>query len=263
VRRAGEPASAGGLTMNDPLHQRAALVTGGAVRVGRAIVIELASRGYRVAIHANTSLDRALQLAQELNEQGREAAAFGADLRDEEATRAMIDRVHRHFGRLDALVNSAAIWESMPLDTTAADDVRRFFEVNALSTFVCCQHAGLIMKEQPEGGAIVNIGDWATTRPYRGYSAYFVSKATIPTMTRALAVELAPRVRVNAVLPGPVMMPDGVTEAEGRRAIAGTLVGRAGRPDNVAQAVAFLLENDFITGVCLPVDGGRTIGETG
>ena len=93
--------------------------------------------------------------------------------------------------------------------------------------------------------------------------AYFVSKATIPTMTRLFAVELAPRVRVNAVLPGPVMMPDDMSEAARQRAIAGTLLARAGRPENVADAVAFLLENDFVTGVCLPVDGGRTIGETG
>jgi pteridine reductase len=239
------------------------LVTGGAVRVGRAIVLELASRGYRVATHANTSLDRAQQLVSEIKESGGEAAAFGADLRDEDATRAMIDRARRHFGRLDAVVNSAAIWAPTPLATVAADDVRRFFEVNALSTFVCCQHAGLIMAEQESGGSIVNIGDWAVARPYREYSAYFVSKATIPTITRAFAVELAPRVRVNAVLPGPVMMPEVVSEADERRAIAGTLLGRAGRPENVAHAVAFLLENDYITGVCLPVDGGRTIGQTG
>jgi pteridine reductase len=90
-----------------------------------------------------------------------------------------------------------------------------------------------------------------------------VSKATIPAMTRMFAVEFAPHVRVNAVLPGPVMMPDDMTEAERHRAVAGTLLERAGRPDNVSSAVAFLLENDFMTGVCLPVDGGRTIGETG
>jgi pteridine reductase len=238
------------------------LVTGGAVRVGAAIVRELAERGYRVAIHANTSLDHAQALVAELGAAGREAAAFGADLRNEDATRAMIDRARRHFGQLDALVNCAAIWSATPLDTAAADDVRRFFEVNALSTFVCCQHAGMIMDEQESGGAIVNIGDWAVARPYRDFSAYFVSKATIPTMTRMFAVELAPRVRVNAVLPGPVMMPEGRSEAEKRRAVEGTLVRRAGRPENVSSAVAFLLENDFVTGVCLPVDGGRTIGET-
>ena len=248
--------------MPDPSTKPAALVTGGAVRVGAAIVRELATRGYRIAIHSNTSLDRAQELATELNSGGHEAVAFGADLRDEDATRAMIDRAHRRFGRLDALVNSAAIWSSTPLATTVADDVRRFFEVNTLSTFICCQHAGGIMAEQAEGGAIVNIGDWAVERPYRDYSAYFASKGTIPTLTRVFAVELAPKVRVNAVLPGPVLIPAGVSEAERRRAISGTLLKRAGRPENIAQAVAALLQNDFITGVCLPVDGGRTLGET-
>ena len=240
-----------------------ALVTGGAVRVGAAIVRDLAGRGYRVAIHANTSLDRAQDLAKELVESGHPAAAFGADLRDEDATRAMIDRVRRHFGRLDALVNSAAAWTPTPLDTVMADDVRRAFEVNTLSTFICCQHAGQIMIEQEQGGAIVNIGDWAVERPYRDYSAYLTSKGSIPTLTRIFAVELAPKVRVNAVLPGPVLIPEDITEADRRRAIAGTILGRPGRPENVAHAVAALLENDFITGVCLPVDGGRTLGETG
>jgi pteridine reductase len=249
--------------MNDSTYSPVALVTGGAVRVGRAIVLKLAERGYRVAIHANRSLDQAQQLVEELAGAGREAAAFGAELRDEEATRAMIDRARRHFGRLDALINSAAIWSPTPLEITAADDVRQFFEVNALATFVCCQHAGLIMREQAEGGAIVNVGDWAVERPYPDYGAYLVSKATIPAMTRMFAVELAPRVRVNAVLPGPVLMPDTVSPAEQQRAVAGTLVKRAGRPENVAQAVAALLENDFITGVCLPVDGGRTIADGG
>jgi pteridine reductase len=247
--------------VNNTNKQLVALVIGGAVRVGRAIVIELAARGYHVAIHANKSLHLAQELVEELRNSGHEAAAFGAELRDEDATRAMIDRARRHFGRLDALVNSAAIWAPTPLATTAADDVRRFFEVNALATFICCQHAGLIMREQAEGGAIVNLGDWAVERPYREHAAYFVSKATIPAMTRLFAVELAPRVRVNAVLPGPVLMPESVSPAEQRRAIAGTLLKRAGRSDNVAQAVAMLLQNDFITGVCLPVDGGRTIAE--
>jgi pteridine reductase len=243
--------------------QSVALVTGGAIRVGAAIVRHLAARGYRVAIHANTRLDSAQQLATELNTAGHEAVAFGADLRNEDATRAMIDRVRRHFGRLDALVNSAATWSPMPLEEVLADDVRRFFEVNTLSTFICCQHAGLIMSEQPEGGAIVNIGDWAVERPYRGYSAYFISKGAIPTLTRMFAIELAPKVRVNAVLPGPVLLPESVSPDERKRAIAGTLLKRPGRPENIAQAVVAFLENDFITGACLPVDGGRTLGDTG
>jgi pteridine reductase len=118
------------------------------------------------------------------------------------------------------------------------------------------------MCRQPEGGAIVTVADWALARPYRNYAAYFASKGAIPTLTRTLAVELAarnPRVRVNCVMPGPVMLPDDLPEAERRAAIAGTLVGREGSPENVAHAVVFLVENDFVTGVCLPVDGGRTL----
>jgi pteridine reductase len=242
---------------------RVALVTGGAVRVGATIVRTLSGAGYSVAIHANRSLDRATALVAELTALGVEAAAFGADLRDEDASRAMIDRARRHFGQLDLVVNNAASWTPTPLGTVMADDVRRFLETNVLPTFVCCQHAGLIMTEQSQGGAIVNIGDWATARPYPDYSAYFASKGVIPTLTRTFAVELAPRVRVNAVLPGPVLIPEEISAADQKRAIAGTLVQRAGRPENVAQAVLFLAENDFVTGVCLPVDGGRTIGHTG
>src|SRR5215207_2661940 len=209
--------------MSDASDQRVALVTGGAVRVGRAIVQELAHRNYRVAIHANTSLDRAQDLVTELTGAGHTAAAFGADLRNEDATRAMIDRVRRHFGRLDALVNSAAIWSPTLIEEVMADDVRRLFEINTLGTFICCQHAGLIMADQERGGAIVNIVDWAIERPYRDYSAYFISKATIPTLTRMFAVELAPKVRVNAVLPGPVLVPESVSEEARRRAVGGTL----------------------------------------
>jgi len=245
--------------MNEVADKPVVLVTGGAARVGRTITLELAARGYRVAIHANTSLDKAQEMVAELRGGGHEAAAFGADLRDENATRAMIDRARRHFGRLDALVNNAAVWSPTPLEAVAADDLRRFFEVNVVAPFVCAQHAGLLMADQPSGGAIVNIGDWATRRPYRDYSAYFVAKGAIPTLTRMMAVELAPRVRVNAVLPGPVLMPDSLSADEQRRATEATLVKRAGRPEPVALAVAFLIENDFVTGVCLPVDGGRTI----
>jgi pteridine reductase len=157
--------------MSSVKDSRVALVTGGALRVGAAIVRKLATRGYTVAIHANTSLDKAQELATALNHAGHTAVAFGADLRDEDATRAMIDGVRRHFGRLDALVNSAATWQPTPIENVMADDVRRFFEVNTLSTFVCCQHAGLIMTDQEQGGAIVNIGDWAVERPYRDFSA--------------------------------------------------------------------------------------------
>jgi pteridine reductase len=239
-----------------------ALVTGAGRRVGNGIARALAARGYRVALHANASLAGAEQTARELTAAGGEAIAVAADLADEAATREMVGRVRDHFGRLDALVNNAAIWIAAPLERVTADDVRRHFEVNTLGTFVCCREAGLVMVAQPEGGAIVNVGDWAIARPYRDHAAYFASKGSIPTLTRVMAVELAarnPRVRVNAVLPGPVLLPGDTTHAEREQIIESTLTKREGTVEELSAAIVFLLENEFVTGVCLPVDGGRSI----
>jgi pteridine reductase len=143
-----------------------------------------------------------------------------------------------------------------------ARDVRDHFETNVLATFLCARQAGLAMVQQPEGGCIVNLGDWAEARPYTDYSAYFATKGAIPTLTRDLAVELGtrnPRVRVNCILPGPVLLPPDMPEERRRQVIDSTLVRREGRPENIVQAVLFFLDNDFVTGVSLPVDGGRSI----
>jgi pteridine reductase len=167
-----------------------------------------------------------------------------------------------HFGRLDVLANCAAAWKSKRLEDVTADDVRHYFDTNTLGTFLCGQHAGLAMAKQKEGGCIINIGDWATQRPYLNYAAYFPSKGAIPTVTRVLAVELGtrnPAVRVNCIMPGPVMLPPDLPEAEKQQAINATLVKREGRPEHIAQAVLFFVDDDFVTGVCLPVDGGRSI----
>ena len=244
-----------------------ALVTGsGAKRVGHTIVTTLAQRGYRVAIHANHSLDEAEQTAERLRIVGVQAMAFQADLSDERQARTLVDETFARFGRLDVLVNSAAIWPRQKLEEVTADDVRHCFEINTLATFVCCQHAGLKMVAQPAGGVIINLGDWAVIRPYLDYAGYFPSKGAIPTLTRTFAVELAernPRVRVNTVLPGPVMLPPDLPAEERAKSIAGTLVKREGTPQHVADAVVFLAENDFVTGVCLPVDGGRSVYAAG
>jgi len=243
--------------------KKVALITGsGKRRVGNAIASSLADRGFRIVLHYNRSAESAEETVVELTDRGVNAAAFQADLADESQVQGLFDRVMDRFGRLDVLVTAAAVWEPKPLEDVTADDVRRHFDVNALGTFLCCQRAGLIMVGQPEGGSIVTIGDWASVRPYPNYAAYFPSKGAIPTITRTMAVELAgrnPSVRVNCILPGPVMPPDDLTELELQGAVAGTLVGRVGRPEHVAHAVVFLIENDFVTGVCLPVDGGRTI----
>jgi pteridine reductase len=240
-----------------------ALVTGsGAPRVGNAIVRALAARGYCCVIHANRSLAYAQATAQELTAQGHECVALQAELTDDGQLHRLIDDAWSPWGRLDVLVNSAAIWEKKSLEELTSADVRRHFELNTVAVFEASRYAGLKMVTQESGGAIVNLGDWAIERPYLDYAAYFPSKGAIPAMTRSLAVELAarnPRIRVNAVLPGPVMLPEDLSESERQAAIAGTLVRREGSPWNVADAVVFLAENDFVTGVCLPVDGGRTI----
>ena len=249
-------------TANAATERPVAIVTGAGRRLGNVIARELAGHGYRLALHAHRSSAELSQTVSQLVAAGTEAIALSADLRQEQATRAMIAQARAHFGRIDALVNSAAIWLAKPFEAITAADVREHFEINTLGTFVCSQAAGLIMAQQSTGGAIVNIGDWAIERPYLNYAAYFAAKGAIPTLTRALAVELAarnPLVRVNAVLPGPVLLPSEMSAEERQRVIEATLVKHEGSPRDVADAVRFLLQNPFVTGVCLPVDGGRSI----
>jgi pteridine reductase len=193
---------------------------------------------------------------------GGRARAIPADLTNEVEVERLVEELVREFGRLDAVVHCAAVWGRQPLERITAADLRAELDANLVSSFLVAQRTGLVMAGQEAGGGIVLIGDWACERPYPDHAAYFASKGGIPTLVRTFAVELAmrnPRVRVNGILPGPVMLPADLPEAERAEAIAGTLVRREGTPGNVAQAVLALLENDFITGVCLPVDGGRTI----
>jgi pteridine reductase len=244
-------------------NRKVALVTGsGKKRVGWHVADALAGRGYDLAIHYRSSAAEAAETAATFQNRGIEVAAFQADLSDELAVHSMIEKIVARFGRLDVLVNCAAIWVKKRLEDVTASDVRKHFEVNTLGTFLCCQQAGLSMAKQPEGGLIVNLGDWAEARPYLNYAAYFPSKGAVSVMTRTFAVELGsrnPRMRVNCILPGPVMLPPDLPKQELEHAIAGTLVKREGSPTNIAQAVLSFIDNDFITGVCLPVDGGRTV----
>jgi pteridine reductase len=245
-----------------PSHPVAFVTGSGAPRIGNCVVRTLASNGYRVVLHARNSLTRAEATAAELNAAGHAAAVVRGDVCDETAVRDMTRDALAAFGRIDALVNCVAIWKWKRLEDVTAADVKEHLETNTLGTFLCCRHVGLAMVEQASGGAIVNLGDWAIVRPYLHYAAYMASKGAIPAMTRDLAVELGtrnPRIRVNAILPGPVMLPEGMPDEERRAAINATLAKREGCPQNVADAVLFLLQNDYVTGVCLPVDGGRSI----
>jgi pteridine reductase len=243
--------------------RKVALVTGsGKKRVGWHVAVALAERGFSLALHYRTSLAESAESAAAFQQRGIEVLSVQADLADEASVKNLVGKVSAHFGRIDVLVNCAAVWQRKQLEQVTAADVRSQFEVNTLGTFLCCQHTGLAMVKQSDGGLIVNIGDWAEARPYRDYAAYFASKGSIGTITRCFAVELAsrnPKIRVNCILPGPVMLPPDLPEREKEQAIRATLVQREGSPRNIAQAVLSFLDNDFVTGVCLPVDGGRTI----
>ena len=251
------------MTIDDQRARRVALVTGsGKRRVGWTVAAALAERGYAIAVHYRTSTIEAEQVVEEFRSRGTEAEAFGADLSDEQAVRSLVQQALERFGRIDVLVNAAATWRLKRLEEVTAADVRGFLEANTLGTFLCCQHVGLAMVKQPEGGSIINFGDWAVTRPYTGYAAYFPSKGAIPALTRCFAVELGtrnPKVRVNCIEPGPVMLPHDLPADEREAAIQATLVKREGSPHNIAQAVLHFIDNDFVTGVCLPVDGGRSV----
>jgi pteridine reductase len=242
---------------------KVALVTGsGKRRIGAHVADALAERGYALAIHYRTSATEAKETVDGYVRRGANAIALQADLTDENAAIGLVRQTLDHFGRLDVLVNCAAVWTSKRLEDVTAADVRSFFETNTLSTFLCSQHAGLAMVKQSEGGCIINLGDWAIERPYLDYAAYFASKGAIPTLTRVLAVELGARnaaVRANCILPGPVMLPPDLPPAEKQQAIDATILKREGRPENIAQAVLFFIDNDYVTGTCLAVDGGRTI----
>ena len=241
-----------------------ALVTGsGSARVGREIALLLAGLGCRLAIHANRSLNEAEDAAGTIaQDYDTEVIVTHGSLADDAVPPKLVKDTHEHFGRLDILVNSAAIWSPTKLEDVTADELRHYHDVNLLGSFMTARAAGLCMAGQPTGGSIINIGDWATVRPYLDHAAYFPSKGAVESMTRSLAVELAHRnrkIRVNCIQPGPVMLADNVSEAHREKIADSTLVGQVGTAHHVAHAVKFLCENDFVTGVCLPVDGGRSI----
>jgi pteridine reductase len=230
--------------------------------VGNVIARALADKGYSIALHYRSSAEDAERTVRELTEQGVECQAFRADVGVEADVDGMFEAVAERFGRLDVLVTTASVWETISLEEVGGEDLLRNFAVNTMGTFLCARRAGLIMAGQDEGGAIVTIGDWAIERPYLNHSAYFVSKGALPTLTKTLAVELAsrnPKVRVNCIHPGPVMFPPDAPEDERREMIDSTLVKLADCPQTIAQTVLFFIENPFLTGTCLPVDGGRTI----
>lgn len=249
--------------MNIKSTQPVCLVTGaGAGRLGAAIARSAASRGFRVAIHYNSSETQAEQLKSEIDETGAECEIFQADLRNESAVENLLNSTYARFSRIDLVVNCASTWLSKPLAETGSKEIIDEFSTNVLGTFLVSKLAGMQMVTQKEGGHIVTIGDWAVERPYRHHAAYLIAKGSISTLTKVLAVELAAvnsNIRVNCIAPGPVLPPGNASQQEVDEMANSTLLRRIGGSESIVQAVFSLTENSFITGVTLPVDGGRTI----
>lgn len=240
-----------------------ALVTGGAVRIGRAIALRLGDAGYDVAVHFRSSRQEAEDVVEALRSRESprsRAVALQADLSRPDEIRSLFRAVGNQLGGLELLVNNAAIFpRARPRDVTLAewDDV---FAVNARAPFLCAREAAGLMGEA--GGSIVNLADVAAFEAWPAYAPYAASKAALVSLTRSLAVAWAPEIRVNAVAPGPVLLPEGSSEEERRRAIESTALGRTGRPEDVAEAALYLARADFVTGEVIRVDGGEHVARS-
>ncbi|QDU38554.1 3-oxoacyl-[acyl-carrier-protein] reductase FabG [Maioricimonas rarisocia] len=234
-----------------------AMVTGGGVRLGREIALTLARAGVNVCIHYGSSEEAAQQTLEEVREFGVDATAVQADLRDPvTAADQMFECVAEVFGAVDILINNAAIFEPGSLDETDESAWDRHLDINLKAPFFLTQRFARQLASGHDG-AVVNIIDWRASRPRPGHAAYTIAKGGLLTMTRLLALELAPRIRVNAVSPGAILPPPG-SDNEYLQQLAGKIpLQRTGSPAQVTDAVMFLLRSDFLTGEVVQVTGGE------
>lgn len=237
---------------------RVALVTGAGRRLGRAFAAALAGRGATVAIHYNGSRAGAEALRAEVLAAGGSAECFQADLGDARAAQALAGRVIGELGRLDVLVNSAAVMHKVRFGDTTPELFDQVMQLNLRSAFFVTQGAAAELSARE--GKVVNIADLAGLEPWPGYAVHSLSKAGMVMLTRVLALTLAPRVTVNAIAPGAVLVPEDYDEAERRRLAETTPLKRLGHPRDAVEALLFLVEEaGFMTGQVLVVDGGRVL----
>lgn len=244
--------------MTPPLAGRRALVTGGAVRVGRALALCCADLGMDVAVHHRSRPEAAEATAAECRERGVAAATFRADLADAGACRALAAEAAAALGGIDVLVASASTF--IPCDFDALDDahIDTTLAVNVRAPLLLAQSLapGMI---RGGFGRIVMLADVAGLEPWPRFLVHSISKAAVVMMVRGLAQELAPHITVNAIAPGTVLMPDGHSDAAAERSREKTVLKRLGSPDDAAGALRYLLEADYVTGHTLVVDGGRMV----
>lgn len=236
---------------------KAALVTGGAVRVGRAISLALAGEGMRVVVHYNASAQAAEDLCAEIRRGGGEAVAIGGDLARTEEVRRIAEAAARAFGGLDVLVNNASVFPPERLEETDEALWEHTLAVNLRAPFFLIKHLAPTLRERH--GVVVNLCDLAGLQTWGTYAAHSISKAALAHLTRIAARSLAPEVRVAGIAPGAVLPPESMSGDE-LQAIAGsTPLKRLGSPDDVVAALLYLLRADFVTGEVMVVDGGRML----
>ena len=234
-----------------------ALVTGGGIRIGRAIVLALGRAGYDVVVHANRSVAEAEGVVRQLATLGRQGRVERADLAAPDGPARLAARLDR----LDLLVNNAATYEHATFREITPDQLERMLAVNVRAPFLLTQ-AVLPLLEASGQGSVVNVTDMALSRPYSAthvFAHYLASKAALDQLTRALAVELGPKVRVNAVAPGPVAIAAETTAPQRADMLARLPLGREGSPEDVAEAVVYLAQAAYVTGQTIRVCGGLSV----
>jgi pteridine reductase len=243
------------------LNDKVILVTGAARRIGAAIVTRLHQNGARVAIHYRGSADQAEKLADKLNSiRANSAASFQADLIDTENLSSLVDSVVAWGGHLHGLVNNASSFYPTPVGSISEQQWDELVGSNLKAPLFLSQAAAPQLKNS--NGAIVNIVDIHAERPLRDHAVYGSAKAGLAMLTRSLAKDLAPSVRVNGVAPGAILWPEnGMTEAIQQNILDQIPLQRAGEPDDIAGCVLYLLRDaTYVTGQIIPVDGGRSTG---
>ena len=231
------------------------IVTGGAVRLGKAMALGVAGAGARVVVHYGHSAEAARRTVAEIKSLGGEALAVRADFLDAGAAGAVVGQAAERFGRVDALVNSASIYEPADVAGTTESLWDRHFAINLKAPFFLCQAFAAQLGERR--GHIVNIADWRGTRPTASRVAYTLTKAGLIAMTQSLAQALAPNVQVNAIAPGVILPPPGEGDEYVQRLLPSIPLRRSGSPADVVEALLYLLRSDFVSGEVLYVTGGQ------
>ena len=238
------------------IKDKVAIVTGGARRVGQVIALALAEKGAHVAFTYRSG-DPAETLAG-IQGSGVEGMALQMDVLDWDQPKTVVKEVVSRFGRVDILVNNASVWQSGPFLEISRQQWETSLGANLTGPFLCAQAVAPYMLAQ-QSGHIVNISDLSAHQTWPRFADHSASKAGLEALTRVMAAELAPDVRVNAIAPGTILLPDGAGEAKRQWAVENSLLKRVGTPEDVARTVIFLTEIDFVTGAVYFVDGGRAL----